>query len=132
MPRICMEKDIDVMNKCYVFLFTCAETRAINLETTPNQSSDSLLLALRRFTARRGVSKLFISDNFKPCRTKEVFGYLHSNGIGWKFILEKSPWWGGFYERLIDMTKMSLMKTIQKARLNFDEFNTTIIADLLK
>ena len=50
-------KDIDVMNKFYVLLFTCAATRAINLETTPNQSSDSLLLALRRFTARRGVSK---------------------------------------------------------------------------
>ena len=70
-------KDIDVMNKCYVLLFTCgAATRAINLGTKPNQSSDSLLLALRRFTVRRGgVSKLFISDNFKSCRTKEVFGY---------------------------------------------------------
>ena len=66
---------------------------AINLETTPNQSSDSLLLALRRFTAPRGVSKLFISDNFKSRRTKEVFGYLRSNGVEWKFILEKSPWW---------------------------------------
>ena len=29
--------------------------------------------------------------------------------------------WGGFYERLIGMTRMSLMKTIQKARLNLDE-----------
>ena len=58
-----------------------------------NHTKSKFRLALRRFTAPRGVSKLFVSDNFKSRRTKEVFGYLRSNGVEWKFILEKSPWW---------------------------------------
>ena len=100
------------MNKCYILLFTCTATRAVHLELTPDQGSSTLLLALRRFNSRRGVNKMFISDNFKSFKTKEVLAYLREKLIEWKFILEKSQWWGGFYERLIGLTKISILKTI--------------------
>ena len=78
------------MNKCYILLFTCTATRAVHLELTPEQGSSTLLLALCRFNSRRGVNKMFISDNFKSFKTKEVLAYLREKRIEWKFILENA------------------------------------------
>ena len=39
----------------------------------------------------------------------------------WAFILEKSPRCGGFYERLIGITKVCLKKGMEKSRLTYDE-----------
>ena len=44
----------------------------------------------------------------------------------WKFILEKSPWWGGFYERLIGVMK-NLLKAMERARLTYDEILRILI-----
>ena len=45
--------------------FTCAATRAVHLELTPDLSADMFLLAFRRFTSRRGTPNMMISDNAK-------------------------------------------------------------------
>ena len=101
-------------NKCYVCLFTCASTRAVHLELTRSLSVESFLLAFRRFTSRRGLPATLMSDNGKTfkgsskeiakiARSKEVMRYLSINGVSWKFIVEKAPWWGGFWERLIPL-----------------------------
>ena len=82
------------MYKCYVLLFTCAVTRAVHIELTPNLGSTCLILALRRFISRRGLPNLVISDNFKSFKAREVKYYLKENRVKWTFILEKSPWWG--------------------------------------
>ena len=42
-------------------------------------------------------------------------------------MLEKSPWWGGFYERLINIIKNCLKKVIGKSFLNYEEVNTALI-----
>ena len=34
-----------------------------------------------------------------------------------QFILEKSPWWGGFWERMVKLTKGTLKKTLEKANV---------------
>ena len=41
-----------------------------------------------------------------------------SLNIKWKFILEKSPWWGGFYERIIGIIKRCTKNVVGKALLN--------------
>ena len=48
-------------------------------------------------------------------------------GIKWKFIVEFSPWMGGFYERLVGMVKSSLRKTIQRKFLTTTQFRTYAI-----
>ena len=105
------------MNKCYILLFTCAVTRVIHLEVTPDVGTHLLILALKRFISRRGIPKLFISDNFKTFKSVELKNMLRNHKIEWIFILEKSPWWGGFYERMIGIVKTSLKKVIGKASL---------------
>ena len=56
--------------KVYICLFTCTSTRAIHLELTKELSAAAFLLAFRRFTSRRGLPKIIMSDNvkmFKHC-----------------------------------------------------------------
>ena len=113
--------------KSYILIFTCAATRNTHLELVPTESSESLLLALRRFVAREGLPSTFISDNFKTFKAKEIKRFALKSKINWKFILEKSPWWGGFYERLIGIIKRCLKKVAGKAFLNYDELTTLLI-----
>ena len=95
--------------KSYICLFTCCSTRAIHLELTPDLSVNSFLFAFRKFVARRGLPITVISDSAKTFRTspkeilkiarsKEVNDYLSSKRVLWKFIVERAPWWGGFYK----------------------------------
>lgn len=86
----------------YVLLFTCAAVRAIHLELTDSMSLFYCICAIRRFIARRGLPSVIYSDNFKTFvstaqKVQQVYGYLAPQG---KFIAPKSPWWGGWWERL--------------------------------
>lgn len=44
-----------------------------------------------------------------------------------KCNLEKAPWWGGLFERLVKSTKRCLRKMIGQARLSFDEMHTAVL-----
>jgi len=114
--------------KSYICLFTCASTRAVHLELTRGLDVNSFLLAFRHFSARRGLPATIISDNAttfrssakevkRITRSPEVFKYLTENRIVWKLIVEKAPWWGGFWERMIRTVKSCLKKTIGRATL---------------
>lgn len=45
----------------------------------------------------------------------------------WKFNLEKAPWWGGVFERLVKSTKRCLRKMVGQAKLSLDELHTAIV-----
>ncbi|GFW29007.1 integrase catalytic domain-containing protein [Trichonephila clavipes] len=47
-------------------------------------------------------------------------------GIHWKFIVERAPWWGGFYERLVKTIKDPLRKILGRALLTFEELSTIL------
>ena len=65
----------------YILLFTCAVTRGIDFELTPDFGTHSLILALRSFTARRGHANLFISDNFKCFKAADIKSYLRKHNF---------------------------------------------------
>ena len=48
-------------------------------------------------------------------------------GIKWKFIVEASPWWDGFWERLIRSMKSSLNRIIFRSSVNYEELLTIVI-----
>lgn len=125
-------------SKTYILLFTCASTRAVHLELTQSLDVPSFLRAFRRFASRRGLPSLLLSDNAKTfkgackeiCklnRAPEVWQYLTNNRITWRFITEKAPWWGGFWERLVRSIKRPLKKTIGRTSLTYDELSTILI-----
>ena len=41
--------------------------------------------------------------------------------------MEKAPWWGGFFERLIRSVKNCLKKVVGNARLTMDELSMVIV-----
>ena len=70
--------------KRYGALFTCLTTRAVHVELAGDLSTDSFILALRRFISRRGHPKTIISDNgsnFVGAKS----GYLIAVGKGGRF-----------------------------------------------
>ena len=108
-------------------MFTCAFGRGVHLEITSDLKAENLLLALQRFISRRDKSTKFISDNVKTFRkSKKLKSFFIQKNIKWNFILEKAPWWGGFYERLIGIVKSSLKKVLQKSLLTYEELYTVI------
>ena len=124
--------------KVYVCLFTCASTRAVHLELTRSLSVESFLLAFRRFTSRRGLPATITSDNAKTfrsssrdirniARAEEVWRFLANKQITWTFIIERAPWWGGFWERLVRSIKKPLKKIVGRSTLSFDELRTILV-----
>ena len=107
-------------------LFTCASSRAIHLELTPDMSIPSFIRVVKRFVSRRGMPDRVISDNFKTFNSVEIKNYFVKHGVKQSFILPVSPWWGGFYERLVRLVKSTLRKTLGKSFLTFEELQTIL------
>ena len=60
-------------------------------------------------------------------RSSDVQSYLANQGVIWSFIVEKAPWWGGFWERMVRTVKRALRKTIGRNSLTFEQLNTILI-----
>ena len=125
-------------SKCYCCLFTCASTRALHLELTRDLSASSFLQAFRRFTARRGLPSKMQSDNAKTFKgssvsvkkimqSTEVKNHLANKQVNWDFIVEKAPWWGGYWERSVRSVKSCLKKAVGRSSLNFEELRTLMV-----
>ena len=80
---------------------------------------------------------MFISDNAKTFKAasrvitdvsshKEVQRHLERHCVEWRYNLEKAPWWGGLFERMVRVTKCCLRKMIGKAKLDFNELLTVV------
>ena len=130
------------MVKSYIALFTCCISRAVHLELVGDLGVPSFLRCFRRFKARRGTPVLMISDNAKTFKTtgknlKQLYNHPEVRGelkpkkvewkLEWKFILERAPNWGRFYERLEGLTKRCIKKVLGNARLNHDELNAVLV-----
>lgn len=87
---------------------------------------------------RRGIPKLMISDNGKTFKAAArpikqalnqdaVHEYLARFGTEWRFNVEKAPWWGGVFERLIKSTKQCLKKILGRSKLTYKELLTAAV-----
>ena len=63
-------------SKVYILLFTCASSRAIHLELTPDMKSPAFIRAFQRFVSRRGKLSMIISDNFKTFKSSDVKSFM--------------------------------------------------------
>ena len=114
------------LGKVHVVLYTCANSRAVHLDIVPDASSSALVNSLKRFVSRRGRPRFFISDNAKCFLGPELMNFLKTSEISWKYILEVSPWWGGFWERMVQVVKRSLRKILRRTSVTYDGLFTVI------
>ena len=125
-------------NKVYVCLFTCAVSRAVHLEIVTDLSVETFLQAFRRFSSRKSLPKILISDNASTymAAAEELLSLfqstlltetLNSKGVTWKFIPKRAPWYGGFWERLIGLTKAALKKVLGRTFATLPSLQTIIV-----
>ncbi|KRX51142.1 hypothetical protein T05_9409 [Trichinella murrelli] len=129
------ESSKSVIKKAYICLFT-----SIHLELVPDQTIESFLRALRRFVARRGRPDTIQSDNFRTFHQANAFlkhlfsrrnwetvqRHLASERVEWIFITERSPWCGGYWERLVRSVKTALKATLGQCLAAPDELRTVL------
>ena len=124
--------------KVYVCLFTCGNTRAVHLEIVNDLSENSFLQAFRRFASRKSLPSIMISDNASTylSAAKEIEELMNSvkihdtlkvQGTSWKFIPKRAPWYGGFWERLIGLTKSTLKKVLGRTFVSLISLQTVIV-----
>lgn len=127
-------------HKRWIVVFTCTAIRAVHLEVVHDMTTEELLLAFRRFFARRGVPKLVVCDNAPqfealngifqnvwPTFVAETSSYFMAAKIQFKFVPQHSPWMGGVYERVVQDVKRAMDRTYGGIILFHRQFETTIL-----
>ena len=133
-----IRKEGKQMEKVYIVLYTCSATRAVHVDLVEDMSAPVFLRSFRKFVARRGTPALVVSDNAKTFKASAKFfrklysdpqvrSYFDTSRIRWRFNLDRSPWWGGFFERLAGSVKRPFRKVLENARLNFHELLTVLL-----
>ena len=107
--------------KAWICLFTCCAVRAIHLELVLDMSTQSFLQCFKHFAVRRGLPKRMVSDNSATFKSAAKFlknimsdenvnKQLAERRVEWVFNIERAPWWGGLFERMVQATKRCLRR----------------------
>lgn len=128
------------LEKRYGALFTCMTVRAVHIELVHDLTTNSAILALRRFIARRGCPKEMWSDNamtFKGAANElsqsvaaidrdELLRFASVRKMTWKFTVPTAAHAGGCWERLIRSVKTALMTTLKTKTPNDQTLQTLL------
>ncbi|PFX31375.1 hypothetical protein AWC38_SpisGene3829 [Stylophora pistillata] len=137
--------------KAYICIFICASSRMTHLDLTGDLSTNEFFQTFLRMISTRELWRTIWSDNAKMFKRadheiqqlftqgssvikglwdridqEELQAKLTSKGIKWKFIVERSPWHGGWWERLVRSMKEPLRKILSKALLSHQELATIL------
>lgn len=124
-------------------IITCMTVRAIHIEVAHSLTTDSCILALRNFIARRGSPLRICSDRgtnfigaekelkqaFSKINQDELMRYFTTPETDWTFNPPASPHFGGAWERLIQSIKKSL-RNIQQTRVPTDEILKNMLVEI--
>ncbi|XP_053690919.1 uncharacterized protein LOC128739459 [Sabethes cyaneus] len=125
--------------KRWIALFTCLAVRAVHLEVVHSLTTQSCLMAIRRFICRRGVPDEIFSDNgtnFKGA-SKELIAWVKrinsecaesvvSSTMKWNFNPPGTPHMGGIWERMVRSVKEAMKALDDGSRLNDEVLLTTL------
>lgn len=129
--------------KRWGMLITCLTTRAIHIEVVHSLSTDSCIMGLRNFSARRGTPRTIYSDRgtcfigakreiheaTENIKLEDVMKEFVSVETTWKFNPPLSPHMGGSWERLIGIVKRNLM-AIRPVRNPSDEVLRNLLTEI--
>ncbi|CAG9574686.1 unnamed protein product [Danaus chrysippus] len=126
--------------KVYIAIFICFTTKSIHLELVGDLSSNTFILALKRFISRRGKPKNIYSDNgrsfvgayndlssFLKTNCDSVAEEMSKEGINFHFIPAYSPHFAGLAEAGVKSTKHHLVRVLGLCNLSYEELYTTLV-----
>jgi len=125
-------------NKVYICLFTSASTRAIHLEVVTDLAEETFMQAFRHSSSRKSLPRIVLSDNastfmsaaddlkalLESATIRETLG---NQGIEWRFIPRRAPWYGGYWESLIGLTKSYLKKALGQMFVTLSSLQTLVV-----
>ena len=123
--------------KTYGVIFTCLNTRAIRIELSGDLSTDSFILSLGRFLARRGLVNIMQSDNgtsfigavkeindaIKNLKHDKITTYLNKHQIKWQF---NPPMDGRLLGKSIKTIKRCLYAILKKSITTVETLTTVL------
>ncbi|UYV79156.1 hypothetical protein LAZ67_17001281, partial [Cordylochernes scorpioides] len=112
--------------KVWFVIFTCGVYRAVHLELVTSLSKEALVGAVERFVARRGCPAVIYSDNGTNLVGLRNELYRVNFGVKWKLNPPAAPWWGGWIERIVGLTKKLLRRLLGKRVVNYEEMVTIL------
>ncbi|XP_058448717.1 uncharacterized protein LOC131428686 [Malaya genurostris] len=128
--------------KRWVALFTCLTIRAIHMEVVHCLSTNSCVMAIRRFVSRRGAPAEIFSDNgtnFHGAnkqlekeireRSKTLAAIFTNTTTRWNFNPPSAPHMGGVWERMVRSVKVAVGTILEAPRKPDDETLETIIIE---
>ena len=121
--------------KVYICIFTCAVTRAVHIEVVKDLTVQTFLLAFRRFSSRKSLPSIMISDNASTFlvaaedlqrlfESETLQRELEHHNVTWRFIPKRAPWYGGFWERMVGLTKQAIKRTLGRAFVTLQQLET--------
>ena len=124
--------------KRYGVIFTCLAVRAVHIEVASSLETDTFILALRRFIARRGQVKRMYSDNgtnlaggerelresIKLWNNEKIHQLLLQKEIEWHFSLPTASHFGGTWERCLRTIRKVLNAISSEQHLDDESFIT--------
>ena len=133
-------KDSKGYKKMYLLIFTCLNIRAVHIELLPDMDTQSLVLAIIRFTNIYGVPSHLYSDNARSfiagCDVmKEIFlasefcEHYSKYNIQHIRIPAYSAWVGSTWERMIRVIKSCLYKVVGRSTMGYYRL-LTILSDI--
>lgn len=124
-------------------LITCLTVRAIHIEVAHTLSTDSCIMCMRNFMARRGVPLRVFSDNgtnFHGTNNelKSIWQAVDKNRLAneftnanmeWNFNPPSAPHMGGSWERLVQSVKKVFLQ-IKPSRTPSDELLRSLLIEV--
>ena len=117
--------------KAWILLMVCAVTRSVHFELCTSCAVDELQLKFRKFFALRTIpfqAVRVFSDNAASFRKLAKMKFPQTV-VKWSFSPPYAPYYGGFWEKIFDITKRCLRVTCRQKIHSFETL-TTILAEL--
>ncbi|XP_062541078.1 uncharacterized protein LOC134209112 [Armigeres subalbatus] len=129
------------VEKRWGVLLTCLTIRAVHIELASSLTTNSCIMAIRNFIARRGTPAAFYSDrgtNFigserelkqalKTINQNKLAQEFVSSNTSWSFNPPASPHMGGSWERLVQSVKRTLYEVKPSSRPTDEELKNALI-----
>ncbi|XP_035907255.1 uncharacterized protein LOC118509982 [Anopheles stephensi] len=128
--------------KRWVALFTCLTIRAVHLEVVHSLSTESCVMAVRRFVARRGAPVEIFSDNgtnfvgasrqlqMEIQQRNDILAATFTNEhTRWTFNPPGAPHMGGVWERMVRSVKAAISTVMEVKNTPDDETFATVLYD---
>jgi len=125
--------------KVYLCLFTFATTHAVHLEIVQYLTAETFLMAFHKFAACRSLPSIMISDKGSTylsaaeelrslLQIPEIKEELAKKGVYHGDLFRREPpGMGGFWERLIGLTKTAIKKVLGRCHVSLSTLETIIV-----